>query len=143
MAKKKKYTLLMETSVDFDMIGICTHHSDYRLAWGINDRLNIHLTKLDEDYVTYNKKGEEVSSHSMYGFYDKENRVDLFLVKNKSQGKYLIPEANTIDYFLFICENHSVDPEDLIRKLKQVNSILGAYSFEPEELSSAQNLVFS
>lgn len=143
MAKKKKYTLELEPEFDFDLIGICSHHSDYRLAWGINEHLGLHLVKCEENFELMNKRGEVVSSHSMYSFQDEENRIEYYLIKNLSQGKYAVPENTSIDYFLFLCNNHAVEPRDVIAQLKEVNSILGAYAFEPEELDSAENFVFS
>lgn len=143
MAKKKKYTLELEPEFDFDMIGICSHHSDYRLAWGINEHLGLHLTKCEDNFEMMNKKGDIVSSHSMYSFHDEEDRIDYYLIKNMNQGKYAVPENTSIDYFLFMYNNHALDPSDIIGKLKEVKSILGAYSFDPEEISSAENFVFS
>ncbi|MDG1331822.1 MAG: IPExxxVDY family protein [Crocinitomicaceae bacterium] len=142
MAKQKKYTLTFEQEFDFDMVGICSHHSDYRLAWGINECLTIKLCRCEEDYVVTNKKGEAVSSHSMYEFADEENRLDYFLVKNKMHGNYLIPEKPSIDYFLFLCDNFAVNISELTKQLKEVKSILGVYPFEPEEIDSAEYLVF-
>jgi hypothetical protein len=142
MAKQKKHTLTFEQTFDFDMVGICSHHSDYRLAWGINQCLTIHLCRCEEDYIVTNKKGEAVSSHSMYEFADEENRLDYFLVKNKMHGNYLIPEKPSIDFFLFLCDNIAIDIEQLTKQLKEVSSILGVYPFEPEEINSAEYLVF-
>jgi hypothetical protein len=142
MAKQKKHTLAFEQMFDFDMVGICSHHSDYRLAWGINQCLNIQLNRCVEDYVVTNKKGEAVSSHSMYEFFDEENRMDYFLVKNKVQGNYLIPEKPAIDFFLFLCDNTAVEIDDLSKQLKTISSVLGVYPFDPEEIDSAEYLVF-
>lgn len=143
MAKKKKHKLFDEPSFDFDMIGICSHHSDYRLAWGINAHLNFHLKKLEEDYEIMNKKDEIVSSHPMYGYYDAENRIDYYLIKNLNQGMYLVPENTSMDYFLFLCNNTSIEPGEMVQELKKVKSVLAAYIYNPEELASAENLVFS
>ena len=102
MAKKKKHILTFEEELDFEMIGLCSHHSDYRLAWSINDQVQLHLTKCEEDYIVTNKKGEVVSTHSMYAFEDSVNRLEYYLVKNKHQGQYLIQEKPSVDYFLFL-----------------------------------------
>ena len=139
MAKQKKYTLTFEQTFDFDMVGICSHHSDYRLAWGINKCLTIHLSRCEEDYIVTNKKGEAVS---MYEFADEENRLDYFLVKNKMHGNYLIPEKPSIDFFLFLCDNVTIDIEQLTKQLKEVTSVLGVFPFEPEDIDSAEYLVF-
>lgn len=143
MARKKKHTLTLEQSFDFDMIGVCTHHSDYRLAWGMNDKLSLQLTKCEEDYIVVNKRGEQSSSHSMYEFIDEENRLEYFLIRNKQNGKYLIPEKPSIDFFLFLNNNLVIDMQDIVPKLREVASILGVYPFDPEEIDSAADLVFN
>jgi hypothetical protein len=143
MAKPKKHILTFEQEYDFDMIGICSHHNDYRLAWGINEKLNIHLTKSEDDYVVVNKKGVKMSDHSFYEFKDDENLTEYYLVKNKSQGKFLIPEKPAIDYFLFLFNNHLLDPEDLVEELKEIASVLGGFVFDPEEIDSTENIVFN
>ena len=79
----------------------------------------------------------------MYEFHDEENRFDYFLIKNKEPGKYLIPEKPTIDYFLFLCDNFAVDIDELVVELKKVSSVLGVYPFDPEEIASAETLVFN
>lgn len=142
MAKKKKYTLELDADVDFDLIGICSHHSDYRLAWGINQSLSLHLAKCDEDYCVTDKKGEVVSQHSMYEYTDDSDRLIYYMIKNKSQGKFLVPEKPTIDFFLFLCDNWAVEVADLVVELKAVPSILGVYPFDPEDIPSVHNIVF-
>jgi len=142
MAKKKKYTLTIDQDFDFDMIGVCSHHSDYRLVWSINEKTGLHLAKCNEDYVLTDKKGETVSSHSMYSFDDEENRLTYYLIKNKNHGRHLIPEKPTIDYFLFLHDNIAVDVDELMNDLKTVPSILGVYDFDPLEIGSAENIVF-
>jgi hypothetical protein len=142
MAKRKKYTLELDDDLEFDLIGICTHHSDYRLAWGINKKLGLHLSKCDEPYLVTDKKSVVVSSHSMYEYTDEKDRLMYYLIKNKHQGKFLIPEKPGIDFFLFLCENWAVEIPELVADLKTVPSILGVYPFDPQEITSAQNIVF-
>lgn len=143
MAKKKKHILSFEPEVDFEMIGLCSHHSDYRLAWSINNKLGLKLIKSKEDYQLTNKKGEITSSHSSYEYEDEQNRLNYYLVKNKSQGRFLVHEKPSIDFFLFLCENNAIEIETLIEKLKVVPSILGAYQFDPEDIASTEDLVFN
>lgn len=128
---------------DYEIVGICSHHSDYRLAWSINATLHIQLEKAETDFKVSNKKGQLVSSHSMYEFKDEENLIEYYLIKNKQAGKFLIPEKPAVDYFLFLCENYIWDTSDLTKKLKENQSILGVFEFDPEELDSAQFIVFN
>lgn len=142
MVKMKKYQLVFEQEFDFDMIGISSHHNDYRLVWSINSELGLHFERSNEPYImNVNKKGLKVG-FIMYEFHDDENKVDYWLVKNKEAGHFLIPERPSIDYFIFIMERESINMEDFGNQLRNVSSILAVFPFEPEELDSTENLVF-
>jgi hypothetical protein len=142
MSKQKRHLLSLETSVDFELIGICSHHSDYRLAWGLNQALRLQLAKSDDLFVITNKKGQISSEHPYYFWYDEENQVEFYLIRNKNEGKFLIPERNQIDYFLFLRENTILELEDVLDEIKTINSVMGAYIFEPESLPSAELIIF-
>jgi hypothetical protein len=124
------------------MIGICSHHNDYRLVWGINDVLELHLSKAHEDFIVVNKKGTFLSQHSLYEYKDEDNLLEYYLIKNKHFGKFLIHEKPSIDYFLFI---YGIDYEDLdgiSQKLKQLSSVLAIFPLDPMEIESTENLIF-
>lgn len=136
-----KYKLTWEDDFDFDLIGICSSNSDYRLCWGINKALSIQLTKA-EDYSIKDKKWGE-NYYSFYEFENEETFETYHLIKNQSfTFKKLIPEQDKIDYFLIIKNNYDTDINDLVTRLKQVESILTAFVFDPNEIKSKSNLVF-
>ena len=142
MGKQRKHILTLEYEYDYEMVGICSHHGDYRLVWGINDKLNLQLEKADDDFVVVNKKGQHLSRHSLYEFRNPETFVEYHLIKNKSEGKFLVPEKPEVDYFLFLRENHLDETAELLQKLKTVSSVLAVFTFNPEEIDSTENLVF-
>ncbi len=140
MSKTKKYQLSLDQEFDFDMIGICSHHSDYRLAWGINETFHLHLKKADEDFYTdYNKKHKS-AAHSFYDYIDEENMEEYFLIKNLASGKYLVSEQPKIDYFLFVRCPIPINKQEWIKKLNGIQSVLAAYPFDPEELESMKSI---
>lgn len=142
MSKPKRYVLSLDAEIDFDLIGICSHHSDYRLAWGINQELRSGLAKSDELFVVANKKGQVLSSHSYHFWEDEENLMEYYLMRNKSDGKFLLPEKHQIDYFLFLRNNSVVEPEEMVEKLKRINSVVAAYHFDPYDIPSAEQIIF-
>jgi len=142
MSKQKRHLLSLETSVDFELVGICSHHSDYRLAWGLNQTLRLQLAKSDELFSITNKKGQIVSGHSYHFWFDEENLTEFYLIRNKCEGKFLIPEKSQIDYFLFIRENVLLELDDLLEEIKTINSVMAAYIFDPEELPSTEQIIF-
>lgn len=136
-----KHKMVWEDDFDFDLIGICSSYSDYRLCWGVNQVLDIHLSK-GEDYSLITKKEGECL-HSFYEFYHEETHEEFYLIKNQSLNyKLLIPEQDKIDYFLIVKNNYSYQISDLVAKLKQLDSILTAFSFNVDELKSKSNLIF-
>jgi hypothetical protein len=142
MSKQKRHVLSLETSVDFELIGICSHHSDYRLAWGINKILELELTKSEEPFVIQSKKGTIVSQHSFHVFIDEVDHMEWYLIKNKSEGKFLIPEKNQIDYFLILRENILHELDELVEKIRESNSVMAAYVFEAGAIPSAELIIF-
>ncbi len=142
MAKLKKHTLLLEDEIDFELIGICSPHNDYRVAWGINNIIRIDLSKKEDLFEVYSKKGQFISQHSYYQYTDQQDGVVWYMIKNKYEGKFLIPEKNQIDYFLVLRNNVLVEVDEVLDKVKSLSSIVAAYSFESSSLPSAQLIQF-
>jgi hypothetical protein len=141
MAKQHKYNLTLEADYDYDMIGICSHHSDYRLVWGLNELLRLKLTKAEDLFVVHHKK-TGISQHNYFIQRDEDEMVDFYLIKNKSEGKFLIPEKQQIDYFLFLVNNQTIDVENWLMKIKSHSSVLTAFTFDPTEFGSTESLIF-
>ena len=68
--------------------------------------------------------------------------VQFFLIKNKRDSKFLVPEKVEFDYFIFICEDNFDDHSDFLEQIRQVGSVLTTVEFNPMEISSTENLVF-
>jgi hypothetical protein len=76
----------------------------------------------------------------MYEFKDVENEIEYFLLKNKSNGKFVVPEKPSMDFFLFIIDNQQLDTDEIVEKMRTIESVLGCYVFDPEEINSVQNI---
>ena len=140
--KSKKYTLTLDVEETYRMIGICSHHIDYRLVWGINNELNSNFIKAENLFQIFGKKGVVVSEHSYYTFFDDENEINYYLIKNKCNNHYLIPEKVEFDYLFFICDDHYDLQINIINKLKNVSSVLTASELDTSEIKSTDNINF-
>lgn len=141
MVRKKKHTLEFDEEFEYCVVGISTHHSDYRLVWSINSKLDLRFEKQDIDYLVSHKKGMESSSHPLFTFCDEDNHLDYFLIKNKSAGKQLIPEKPMIDYFIFVNDSVAFEFDLFVQKLKSVDSVLGVFPIDADEIET-QHLIF-
>lgn len=137
-----KFTLSIEDDFDFDLFGFCSHYTDYRACWAINEGLDLKLVKSDESFMVSGKKGEILSAHSFYEWFDKENLLTYYLIKNKDGVHFLIPELSQIDYFLIVKESGVIAPTEFLAKLKQTPGVLTGFHFDPFELKSAKHLIF-
>ena|SRR5690554_7315872 len=137
-----KYTLSLEDDYNFDLIGLCSHQADYRVCWSINETMGLRLQKSIEPYMVSGKKGDVVSSHSLFEWEDEEEAVTYYFIQNKSNGKWLVPEKSQIDYFLVVKEAGSVNLNDFVKSIKKIPSILTAFTFDPYELKSANKFIF-
>lgn len=142
MAKIKKHQLTFENEYAYDLIGICSHYSDYRLVWSLNDALQLRLEKADDLFLVSAKKGGENSGFPFYEMHDEERHLDIYLIKNKHEGKYLISEKQQIDYFLFVCENVVIDIDQCVDQLREIQGVMAAYAFDPTSFGSTEQIVF-
>ena len=136
-----KYTLEVDNEYEYEMIGICSHHQDYRVIWELNHYLNFKFTKSTEFYSNYTKKGVFISEHSMYTFQDENTGVDYLFVKNKSQGKFLLAELSQIDFFIFLKDNFTIEVDVLLEKVRSVPSVVTAFAYNPEDYKSCEQLM--
>jgi hypothetical protein len=143
MSKIKKFTLSFDDELDFDVIGLTSHQMDFRLVWYINNHLGIHLTKSDKKLPVYNEKKDEDILFPYFNYHDELDRIGYYLVKNKNGIDFLIPESTSIDYFLFLTNNYAVDINNLIKKLRQIETVLGVFAFDNQKIKSFQNIEFN
>lgn len=136
-----KYKLEWDEEYDFDLIGICSNHADYKLTWAINQLLDIQLKK-EDDYIVGHKKDGDYR-FSFYSYYNEESHISYFLVRNVSDTfKHLVPEKDQIDYFLILKDNVEFEVDQVIDLIRPSETVLTAFAFDVNELKSKDNLVF-
>lgn len=146
---------------EYTLIAVHCRLEDYRLAYLINKYLGITLTRKASD-LDYN---EGQASYSIYEWEDHKQLINWSLVSNickteelqKREYKslfdtqeniiktfYLLPEHQTVNYFLKIESEFSFSKEkyilDIILNIPQVAT---AYSIDSSQLKSKDNLIFN
>ena len=131
-----------EYDYDFLLLGISCHEKDYRLCWAINNKLGFDLKKSQELEIK-EKNRKELSSYSLYSFEEIEKYREYYVIANRTNDRFLIPEQKQADYFILIKGNISRPEKDLfIKNIKEINMILAVFIINPNELKSKQNLLF-
>jgi hypothetical protein len=148
---------------NYQLIAIHTSLEDYRLAYFINQKLPIVLSKCKKDIQIQVKDGE--SQFVNYVYVDKSRDIQWNLIQNKNeitpkvkignQGlfaetqnnfitkAYLLPELKKVDYFLKIENlNISFESSELTTLLNTIERVTTVYTINVENIKSKNNLIF-
>ena len=149
--------------VDYELIAIHSSLEDFRLAYFINQKLPILLSRNNDEVAIRVNDGD--AFFSIYTFEDEgfnckwsliQNKNDIYLAqKNTKQDLFmnsndlilrkvfLISEQKKVDYFLKIENNSSIiNVDKIIEQLKQIDRISAVYNIIPENIKSKNNLIF-
>lgn len=149
--------------IDYHLIAIHTSLEDYRLAYFINQKLPINLSKNKNEIQINIKEGE--TNFSRFYYYDTEKAISWNLIQNKNEviqqknensqnlfsninlevstKVYLLPEFKKVDYFLKI-ENveEGMNVTEIQLLLNTIESISTIYKVETNKIKSKNNLIF-
>ena len=142
MKKIKKYLIKDEALESFDIIGICTSQTDFRLAWQLNSKFDVKLQKAEKSLEIPNKKSGELELFDYYYFQHPEDLISYYLIKNKQNARYVLTEKQSIDYALILHENYVVDGLELVNDLRNTEGIIAAFYFKSNEFSNESYLIF-
>lgn len=135
-----RLTLKYELDLDFVLIAITSQLKDYVLCFKLNRQLNISLYKIDELIIESNFKE---FFFSRYQYQIPESETDVYLLANKGDLGYLVPEMKGVDYFIIIRNYISKEEvEHLIDEINKLPEVLAAIEVEPRKLKSKENLIF-
>jgi hypothetical protein len=149
--------------IDYNLIAIHTSLEDFRLAYFINQKLPINLSKSKEEVQINIKEGE--TNFSRFYYYDLENAISWNLIQNKNEVSqhnkdtlqnlfsnvameistkvFLLPEFKKADFFLKI-ENtdDALDVSKIKTILNTIDNISAVYTVDTNQIKSKNNLIF-
>lgn len=149
--------------IDYYLMAIHTSLEDYRLAYFINQKLPINLSKSKNEIHAQTKEGE--TNFSRFYYYDSEKALSWNLIQNKNeiisvstndfQNLFsnetsevsttirLLPEFKKVDFFLKIDNSdEAIDFLEIQQKLNTIESIAAIYAVDTNKIKSKNNLIF-
>ncbi len=139
----KKAKLQIEPTFDFELLGIVSPIREYRMAWLVNQELELNLVKADDLELEFlNSEKLEIAQYFLslpHGF--------IQLLKNKAlnssqQLAYLIPELKNLDYFLLVQdETEQLDLSNFMEKLSRNPLVQSIVRIDISKLKSKENLL--
>jgi len=139
----KKAKLQIEPTFDFELLGIVSPIREYRMAWLVNQELELNLVKVDDLELEFlNSEKLESAQYFLslpHGF--------IQLLKNKAlnsaqQLAYLVPELKNLDYFLLVQdETEQLDLSNFMEKLSRNPLVQSIVRIDISKLKSKENLL--
>jgi hypothetical protein len=160
MAVRKLYLSEFD-AVDYNLIAIHTSLENYRLAYFLNQKLPILLSKSSNFLEFKNINGAAL--FSKFSYLVKNTQEEWTLIENKDEAVqeqrnasntlfsqevdqittriYFLPEMKKVNFFLKI-ENTLLDISEITALLNSITYISTAYAVDIENLKSKNNLIF-
>jgi hypothetical protein len=149
--------------IDYYLIAIHTSLEDYRLAYFINQKLPINLSKSKNEIQINIKEGE--TNFSRFYYNDTEKKISWNLIQNKNEviqykkgstqnlfsnvtmevstKVFLLPEFKKVDYFLKIENNEDTMNVSKIQiLLNTIDNVSTVYTVDTNQIKSKNNLIF-
>ena len=120
----KKKRLEIEYSYDFELIGIISPLKGYKLAWEINNCLEVKLIRQNDLGITFKNQSE--GSFSYFSFQIEGNMMKLFRNRpNESEfsKNRLVPEHPHFDFILLLQNDDIAKSNRLQEVLKGIPSV--------------------
>jgi len=147
--------------VDYELIAIHTSLEDYRLAYFLNQKLPILLSKSKNEIQINIKEGvtffsrftyENTNTDCCWSLVQNKNEVTTLNTNNNQNlfgessfevatKAFLLPELKKVDYFLKI-ENSDAEMDKIIASMNTISQIATVYSVDSNNIKSKNNLIF-
>jgi hypothetical protein len=116
------------------VVGIVSADPDYRLSLKLNKKLAISLKNTDP--VEFQPEDGKKILFSRFSDSSGAHDLHFQLVSNRSEKNFMLKKLKNIDYLLLL-HNAAKDfnPEKVISKLREIDSITGVFNIEIKSLN--------
>lgn len=162
MATLKLYIDELE-ELNFHLLAIHTSLEDFRLAYFLNQKLQLNLRRNTEEIKIKNKEGntffsrftfDDINSDVFWNLIENENEITLkqtnfnqgLFAESKNSFKtkdFLLPEYKKVPFFLKIdAPKESIIPTEISTLIKSIDKISTVYFIDIDNIKSKNNLIF-
>lgn len=138
---KKKF-IKIDSGYNFIVAGIVTPLPEYRLCWNLNTVLGVEFYKTDDITITI-PENHIRQNFSRFVFEEDITISTFWVLQNKNNGDYLLPEVKQSDYLLLVKGTYYTNKlkalEHQIRKIPEVQTTI---TLQPNKLKNKERLIF-
>ena len=141
----KTLRLDIDYEYDFDLYGVVSPAKDYKLAWALNNILDLRLSRQKD--LCYDLFGKDRLIISNYQYITDHSMVRLFrnkaLVATTLKKPFLLPDIKEYDYVIQIAgAMRQLYPQEFIKSILKTQLVQYVKQFDPLTLKFKENLLF-
>ncbi len=136
-----KSVLRIQYEYPFEVVGIASSVREYRLCHHLNRVMRLNLIRREDLEIILNKQGDD----ARFILFEQEAEEDekVMLIGNKGNKAWFFPEIRNVDYLLVFHEPGSLfEKPAILKQLREIEVITGAYDIDFEKLKSKENLLY-
>lgn len=142
MSKPIVHKIKFDLEEEGNVLGISSGFADYRMAWELNNSLELQLLLSNEMLTVYEKKSTHPHNFRVHHFFVEETMTSYYLIKNKQFNTYMAPDRPQIDYYLVIKNLDEIQLDAILSKLRAVNGVSAVFDFSNEYFEATDYLTF-
>ena len=132
-------------SYDFDLIGLVSATKEYKLAWYLNQKSDLHLVKAEDIKIEFKNNSQILISNFVF----ESEFINVLLLSNKllssnsTINKFLVAELKQFDYLIQIkSELDDSLKQALLDIVRALPVVTYASIIDIEKLKNKENLLF-
>lgn len=141
----KKNKLESEYEFDFDLIGLVCNRKEFKLAWHLNEAMDINLKKQEDIRIEFSNNSSILISNFLYEteFARIELLQNRLIASGNLKNQLLLPELKQFDYFIkFRDETDEISSENVSVSIRDIPIIEYTMKLNFDSLKSKENLLY-
>ncbi len=137
----KKIKFKINSTREYDLIGVSCHLPDYRAVHFFNKTLDIRLVRAD-DLIWIGSEENTENHHSFYYWHDNLHNATICCVNNRSKNHILFLPLKNFD-FLFVVFNdaHRYDIDEMSVQLRKIPQVILANKIDISHMKYSEDFI--
>jgi len=137
-----KIKLNIDLKPDFELVGISTPLLAHKVSFFLNSSLKFRLNRID-DLEVIDAKNKSSHFFKRFEYHDDQFRKTYYLISNKDQGKFCLPDYPMLDYIILVKGNYEEEEKSkLVKDIRLISDITYVIDIPLYKLNGSENLMF-
>lgn len=137
----KKYSLKIQYTPDFKVIGVFCPIKDYRFCWMLNESLRFSFNYFGEFPLISGEKSTEI--FNVYEYREPTLNLRIFILNNRNINRLIFAEPPQLDFLMLIqADEARHNMNELLSKIRSISGVNAAYILDKQLGKTAEEVFY-